>query len=499
MLGGLKEKYPRSRVCFLVGSDYAGLLEDNPCVDEIIAIPEKEYRYQLRCHPERFPQVFNRVYELVSELRQREIDLAINRQYEWGALVAYLAGSQRIWGGSYSPGDGFHFQDQNGRDLYDTIRKRRKTNRRNLVDWACRIAQVPCGQHHHGLLRPSASAHWEVRNLLGVDPSETGKSVVAIQMGAAKSHRQWGVENFAQIARWLIGEKGRTVALVGSEDERDLAEEMGHRLGPAAVGLRDLVGRTSLDTLGATMAASECLITGDTGSMHVAAAVGTPVLSLFFATAYPWETGPYGAGHFVLYSDVPCAPCLDPAGCREGLRCRRELTVDIVRKSFETADAFWKHESWNRPPGNGCVKLFATVLDDSGEQMLLPIQDASASELRSPTRIRREHTPETAFPPLLRDKGDEVIRAFGEGEIGKGFLMLTDYLGCWMAAKDAFLTCHPEKADRLSRLLTECLSATQSRDVVTLVDAIEYGLRPLVQQGPAQDQNPVIEREHART
>ncbi|MFM8552671.1 MAG: glycosyltransferase family 9 protein, partial [Nitrospiraceae bacterium] len=70
----------------------------------------------------------------------------------------------------------------------------------------------------------------------------------------------------------------------------------------------DLTGQTQLGHLPALLQAASLLITNDSGPMHVAAAVGTPVVALFGPTN-PVRTGPYGAGHRVLASRVPCSPC----------------------------------------------------------------------------------------------------------------------------------------------------------------------------------------------
>jgi len=497
MLEGLKEKYPQSRISFLVGADYAGLLEDNPHVDEIIPIPEKEYRYWLQNSPERYPRIFNEMYDLITELRQKEFQIVINRQYEWGAMIAYLVGAETTLGGSYSPDKSYFFEDQTSKDLFDTIRKDRRLNRRNLVDWACRIAEIPCGQNQQMFFSPSSLAYRQVHNLLQDNTAKTKKPLVAIQMGAAKSFRQWENDNFTKIVQWLIHEKDRTVVLLGSKDEKDLGEYIDNTIGRQKGGLINLIGQTDLNTLGAVLATCECLITGDTGPMHVAAAVGTPVLSLFFGTAYPWETGPYGPGHFVLYSDVPCAPCLDPADCQEGHRCKREIKADTVKRAFETANAFWKHEPWHWQPYNNGVTLLVTARDENGEQKLLAVQNTTELGVKFPKRILRQNPVDPLLLKSLIKIGDDVIGSLDKGEAEKGFLLFAEYLDSWLGVKDEFLNCHSETEDILSDLLAQCLLAIQNKDLVTLMDIVEYGFKPMIQQTLIQDQGLKLEREHA--
>jgi len=497
MLEGLKDKYPQSRISFLVGADYAGLLEGNPWVDEIIPIPEKEYRYWLQNSPARYPRIFNEMYDLITELRQKEFQIVINRQYEWGAMIAYLVGAKTTLGGSYSPDNSYFFEDQTSKDLFDTIRNNRRTNRINLADWACRIAEISCGQNQQMFFSPSRGANRQVQNLLNVDAGKSKQSLVAIQTGAAKSFRQWGNENFAKIVQWLINEKDRTIVLVGSKDEKDLGEYIDNMIGRQKGGLINLIGQTDLNTLGAVLATCECLITGDTGPMHVAAAVGTPVLSLFFGTAYPWETGPYGSGHFVLYSDVSCAPCFDPADCQEGHRCKRWIKTDMVKKAFETANAFWKNGPMHWEPENNRVKLFVTGRGENGEQKLLAVQNTTELGVKFPKRILCQNP---VAPPLLKSLikiGDDVIGSFDKGEAEKGFLLFAEYLNSWLEVKDEFLNCHSETEDILSDLLAQCLLAMQNKDLVTLMDIVEYGFKPMIQQTLIQDQGLKLERKHA--
>jgi ADP-heptose:LPS heptosyltransferase len=129
LLTGLKEKYPKSQITFVTGSDMVDLLSGNPCVDEIVSIPEKEYRYFLSNRPDYYAKVYNEVYDLISRLKQKDFDLIINRQYEFGAVMAFLIGAEETTGGSFSPERSFFFEDDASRELFETIKTKRNTNR----------------------------------------------------------------------------------------------------------------------------------------------------------------------------------------------------------------------------------------------------------------------------------------------------------------------------------------------------------------------------------
>jgi len=481
MLEGLKEVYPEGRIYFLTGREFVPLLEGNPHVDALIPIPEKEYRYYLKHEPERYAWIFNEIYDLIGELRRERFDLIINRQYEWGGLLASLVGASRIVGGAYSPERGFYFGDQPSKDLFDTIKQDRTSNRRNLVDWACRIAGLPPGDYGPVRLSVGHGARREAERLTGAGDT---RPMVGVQMGAAKSFRQWGAPRFAKVIDWLIREKRRRVVLVGSEDERELSETVERVCKGKGDDLMNLMGRTSLTTTGAVLERCELLITGDTGPMHMAAAVGTPVLSLFFGTAYPYETGPYGCGHFVLYSDLPCAPCLDPAGCQSGHACKGMVTPPVVMRAFETFEAFRRGEPvvWESPDPS--VRLLVTSRGAGGEQVLL-----SPEEVKDPVpendRLHPRTDDERFLPEVLRAKGDEIVLSFMEGEAERGFASFPDYLNDWIALTGALT----EKVDLEAArgLLRECLEAMRCGDMVPLMDAVEYGFKPLLECAACDD------------
>src|SRR5207248_1941798 len=79
--------------------------------------------------------------------------------------------------------------------------------------------------------------------------------------------------------------------------------------------------------LGALLARADVLVTPDTGPMHMAVAVGTPVVALFFGPALPFDTGPYAADHVCLHAEVACAPCDHNVTCLEPF-CRDTLAPE---------------------------------------------------------------------------------------------------------------------------------------------------------------------------
>lgn len=193
---------------------------------------------------------------------------------------------------------------------------RRDLGRFNLVDvWTSLLP----GATPRPLVWPKAAPS----NLLPRD----GSLKIGLQLGSRNHLRRWPVESFARLIVELTGLRPeRTIipVLLGSAGERALGakfESLVEKQGAAAPV--NLMGRTSLEELGRAAAGLDLLITADTGVMHLAAAVGTPVLALFFGPAYGPETGPYGEGHIIYQAAAPCAPC------REGGDCRRRQCLEM--------------------------------------------------------------------------------------------------------------------------------------------------------------------------
>jgi heptosyltransferase-1 len=131
-----------------------------------------------------------------------------------------------------------------------------------------------------------------------------GSPLVAINAGARWPTKQWPSSAFAEVADQLQDE-GIRVVVIGSVAESHLANTVVGHMQTSAI---NLVGKTSIKELIALLRRVRFLITNDSGPMHLAAALGTPVVALFGPTD-PGRTGPYGLGRQVLRSGIPCSPC----------------------------------------------------------------------------------------------------------------------------------------------------------------------------------------------
>lgn len=130
--------------------------------------------------------------------------------------------------------------------------------------------------------------------------------------------KNWPAENFVAVARGLQDKAGATVFLVGGPDDTDVCGEIEARLAGRVV---NACGRTSLVELGSLLQEMDLVVSVDSGPMHMAAAVGRPVLAVFGATD-PKRTGPYGPAHRVILArKLDCWPCFSESCPRNDLAC----------------------------------------------------------------------------------------------------------------------------------------------------------------------------------
>ena len=164
-----------------------------------------------------------------------------------------------------------------------------------------------------------------------------GGAVVGVSPGAAYgSAKRWIPERFAESAVRLSREFKGGVAIFGSKDERPLCEEVAARVRSAGVDAANWAGETTLRQFIEMAAACRVFLTNDSGAMHIASALGVPMVAVFGATDHV-ATGPTGALARIVREPVECSPCL-LRECPIDHVCMTKVTADrVVREAIEVA------------------------------------------------------------------------------------------------------------------------------------------------------------------
>ena len=297
-LAAVRGRFPNAEISWLIKRQWAGLLECVEGLDQIWPLP---------------PGLG--WLSQVPALRQARFDLVLDLQGLFrSGLMAWLSGCPVRLGLA---------NGREGSPLFYTKRVAVPTMQMHAVDRSLLIAAAigaegQSGQVSQLPIRIHEHDHRQIEDLLRSQGLRPGARWVAINPGARWRTKRWPPERFAWVADRLI-EEGLQVALIGGPDERLVAQSVQGAMQRQAM---DLTGRTPIRLLPALLSNAELLITNDSGPMHVAAAVGTPVVALFGPTS-PLRTGPYGSQHQVLQSGLACSPCLSR-------RCHQPVTQDCL-------------------------------------------------------------------------------------------------------------------------------------------------------------------------
>lgn len=155
------------------------------------------------------------------------------------------------------------------------------------------------------------------------------RPVLAVAPGAAYGGaKRWFPERFADAAVRVARERNLEVAVVGSAGESDICAAVVCEIEKSGIKATDFSGRTTLGELIDLLAASQLLITNDSGPMHIASALGVPTVAVFGATDNE-ATGPAGLRSSVVRVPVECSPCL-LRECPIDHRCMTAVTAEQV-------------------------------------------------------------------------------------------------------------------------------------------------------------------------
>jgi heptosyltransferase I len=176
----------------------------------------------------------------------------------------------------------------------------------------------------------SPAAEVEAERLLG---RLTSQSFAALVPGTMWETKHWPAERFAEVGQWFE-RQGFGVVVLGTKRDRRLAKRIVERC-PSAI---DLCGQTTPSQLAAIVKRAAICVTNDSGAMHLAVALETPVVSVFGPTN-PVHIGPYGQPQAVVRAGLPCSPCnfRQLSQCPYGHACMQQVSAAMVIERLESA------------------------------------------------------------------------------------------------------------------------------------------------------------------
>jgi lipopolysaccharide heptosyltransferase II len=291
----LKRHFRDAEIFWWIDSALAPLLEDDPDLTGIVRFERKRWG-----KPRHWPEMLRSL----RWLRARHFDLVIDLQclarsgaFAWLANGKFLVGLDEVREGA--------------RGFYDAAVPR-KSFHTHAVDWYLAVLPqlgVPVHKKFQWLPERPAVATEVKRKWLGENSSFAthNPQFILLQPGARWPNKRWPAGNFAELVRLAVKNSPTArFAILGDAEDKPLGEIISRA---APEQCLNLCGATSLPEMVEWLRLGDLMVTNDTGPMHVAAALGKPLVAIFGPTE-PRRTGPYGQLENVLRIELPCSPCL---------------------------------------------------------------------------------------------------------------------------------------------------------------------------------------------
>jgi lipopolysaccharide heptosyltransferase II len=301
-LKALKNRFPAARITIVVSPGLETLIQGTPVADRVLVFDKSKIKKRFRNLIEFGLCVRDERYDVFADMQPSFRSFLLRRISRAGRVLVYRKQSSR---------------EARGRRLHAA--------ENFLAALAPLGISGPVGNIELPVKTEALAA---VERLLGKSGVDGTRPIVALNcgVGAARPARNWYPERFAALADRIRDELGATVVFVGGSEDREL-------VGGVLAGMRgkavSVAGELTLAQSAALLSRCVCLVSSDTGPLHLATAVQTPVVGLFGSTD-PRRTGPIGSGHCVVFKNLPCVPC-EQKDCPLGTRaCMEAISVDEV-------------------------------------------------------------------------------------------------------------------------------------------------------------------------
>ncbi len=310
----LQELYHDKTFCLMVDSAYSEIVENLSGINQLVYYP----RQQLRSS-----SIINQsacFLKFIRKLRSFKPDIAIDLEgRELSSTLSFLSGAPLRVGSA------------TGRRSFFYNRKARLRSGSHRVFTYFDIASAVGAEsrlEEHYLKTSEKKAH-SLKRLLLNKGIAVERPIACIHSGAGKLYKQWSSSKFIHIADWLV-DKEFQVVFIGSKEESEKNDTVISRMKNNAF---NVAGELSLGELMSLFKISSLYIGNDSGPMHIAAAMKTPVVALF-GSANENRWGPLTKRSVVLRGEEPCQRC-NGNDCEYGFKCVRSIQTDSVKTAIK--------------------------------------------------------------------------------------------------------------------------------------------------------------------
>jgi lipopolysaccharide heptosyltransferase II len=368
LICGLRKKYPQAKITLMVSSDFAMFVPNIPDIDDSIVLDIRQFTKKGRWKEMTWVVLYRYLETFLESVKDRRFDLVVNLSHsKLSAMMILFLGIKKVLG--------FMCNDTGDRmtrhpwmQYFGIEPFNRVYNPFNLVEIFTRGADVELqGQRIRiNVAKESQTSQQFIQENIGEE-----ELLIGIQAGSSLENRRWPARYFAELADLLVERLNARIILFGVAGETPLAREI-KSLAVRKEQITDLTGKTDINQLIGWVGKCAYLVTNDTGTMHIAAALGTRIVGLFFAHAHPYETGPYSPGHVLFQARITCAPCSYGVQCNNIVCIHKVLPQHLCSMIMNHL----KEDSWGLPDNMGPldeVNIFETGYGEDNRLALRPL------------------------------------------------------------------------------------------------------------------------------
>lgn len=372
LIEGLKRKHPGAKITIAVLDDFRGICSGFKDVDRIFPVEVNRFTARLGDAKVSLEELHTHLSRVMKRLGGG-FDLVINLSHTTLSAVFCLLTEGGDMRGMVMTPDGAIVVRHPWMDYFFNVSRDRSFNTFNLVDMYNLTGEIDLVSRKLSYEVPAADKLFPEQLFEG----RKGR-FIGFQLGASSEDRQWTPESFGRLAEIITRQPGWNIVVFGRGKERELLDRMrAVYSGP----LIDAIDKTSMSQLAAAVERCDMLITNDTGAMHAASAVGTPVIAVFMGEARALDTGPFAEKALVLEANLSCAPCGYHTKCLDH-KCHQCVKPENVHWAMENFEELTNGEVRQMPDEArwADLKISRPVFEEDGFWSLAPL-------IRRPLRL----------------------------------------------------------------------------------------------------------------
>ena len=312
----VRDAYPDSHIAFMVQPYAKDIVEGNPYLNEVICYDKGG----------REGGLFGNL-GFIMKLRQKKFELAIILHPTVRTHIVTLLAGIGVRAG---------FDKKMGFLLTNRIPHLKELGDRHEIDYTLDILKnIGIAPKDRSLYMPLKSESEErVKNIFNRNNIKDTDMVISVNPGASCASKRWSAERFARVSDSIIERYGARVIILAGMADKFFGDRTASLIRKGCINLS---GNTSVADLASVLKRSRLFISNDSGPVHIACAIGTPVVAIFGRSdkgLSPKRWGPSGKYDIVLHKYVGCDVCL-AHNCNIGFKCLEAITVNDVLAAVE--------------------------------------------------------------------------------------------------------------------------------------------------------------------